>query len=183
MTVPVVTHGPSLCNLHHYCARRTGVTVDYKSNQQDGRARRTASLLPSTDIAYMQEKLRPIERIPVRAAGRIDLSQTAPSVRRASVSGAPASSVQVGQAQRRELPGTFLQLEHRPLSAYDDNPVFDECSAARFLGVSADCLKKWRQRMQGPDYIQYGKNGMVRYELNALMEFRDRHRVKLDSKK
>jgi len=41
-----------------------------------------------------------------------------------------------------------------PLSAYDDNPVFDEVSAARFVGVSADTLKKWRHRKQGPDYIQ-----------------------------
>ena len=125
----------------------------------------------------MQEKFRPLEKI--------DLSQTAPSVRRASASGAlaPSPSAQVGQAQRSELPGTFLQLEHRPLSAYDDNPVFDEVSAARFLGVGAACLKKWRQRMQGPDYIQYGKNGVIRYELCALMEFRDRNSVKLEKKK
>jgi len=34
------------------------------------------------------------------------------------------------------------------------------------------------QGKQGPDYIQYGPNGVVRYELNTLMEFRDRYRVK-----
>ena len=63
---------------------------------------------------------------------------------------------------------TLLRRELPPTSANDDNPVFDEHSAARFVGVTADCLKKWRQRKQGPDYIQFGQNGVVRYELNAL---------------
>jgi hypothetical protein len=85
----------------------------------------------------------------------------------------------VGPAQRREIPATLLTLEPRPLSAYDDNPVFDEITAARFLAVTPACLKKWRQRRQGPDYIQYGTNGPVRYELDALREFRDRYRVRL----
>jgi hypothetical protein len=30
----------------------------------------------------------------------------------------------------------------------------------------------------GPDYIQYGADGPVRYEFNALMEFRATHVVK-----
>ena len=38
-------------------------------------------------------------------------------------------------------------------------------------------MKKWRQRNQGPDYIQYGKDGTVRYELTALMAYRAAHRV------
>src|SRR5689334_12547728 len=79
---------------------------------------------------------------------------------------------QLLRAQRREIPKTLLELEPRPLSAYDDNPVFDATSAARFLGISSECLKKWRQRGQGPDYIQYGKDGPVRYELNTLRAFR-----------
>ena len=83
------------------------------------------------------------------------------------------------RAQRREFPTTFVKLEPMPLAAYDDNPVFDETSASRFLGISQACLKKWRQREQGPDYIQYGTNGPVRYELSALQEFRDRDRVRL----
>jgi len=90
----------------------------------------------------------------------------------------PPQPVPVGTAQRRELPATLLQLEPKPLSAYDDNPVFDEIGAAHFIGVTANCLKKWRQRKQGPDYLQYGKNGPVRYELKALMDFRDKHRVR-----
>ena len=96
---------------------------------------------------------------------------------------AKSRSAPVGPAQHRELPATYLTLEPRPISAYDDNPVFNENSAARLVGVTADCLKKWRQREEGPDYIQYGHNGVVRYELNALMEFRDKHRVKHTSKK
>ena len=80
-------------------------------------------------------------------------------------------------AQRREVPATLLQFEPKPLSAYDDNPILNEDGAAFIVGVTADCLKKWRQRNKGPDYIQYGKNGPVRYELNALLEFRDKHRI------
>ena len=94
---------------------------------------------------------------------------------------AHSRAVSVGPAQSRELPARLLRLEPQPLSAYDDNPVFDEISAARFVGVSADCLKKWRQRKQGPDYIQYGHNGAVRYELNALRDFRERHTVRNES--
>jgi hypothetical protein len=67
----------------------------------------------------------------------------------------------------------YLDLLPQPLSAYDDNPVLNEAGAAFVLGVSQDLLKKWRQRKQGPDYIQYGHNGPVRYELNALLVFRD----------
>jgi hypothetical protein len=88
-------------------------------------------------------------------------------------------SVPVGPAQRRELPATYLALEPKPILAYDDNPVFNEIGAAQLIGVTADCLKKWRHRKQGPDYIQYGSNGPVRYELKALMEFRDKYRVRL----
>jgi len=90
-------------------------------------------------------------------------------------------SAPVAPAQRCQVPETLLRLEPRPLSDYDDNPVFDEITAARFLGLTAACLKKWRQRRQGPDYIQYGINGAVRYELNALKEFRDTYRVKVET--
>jgi hypothetical protein len=68
-------------------------------------------------------------------------------------------------------------LAPRPLLAYDDNPVFNEASAARFLNISAECIKKWRQRNQGPDYIQYGPGGPVRYELNTLIAFRAAHKI------
>ncbi len=83
-----------------------------------------------------------------------------------------------GPAKRTELPGRYLTLEQPPISAFDDNPVFDEFCAARFLGLSTETLKKWRQRDLGPDYIQYGPGGPVRYELNALMAFRAANTVK-----
>jgi hypothetical protein len=80
--------------------------------------------------------------------------------------------------KRFEVPERYMRLElARPLIALDDDPVFDVYAAGRILGVTAECLKKWRQRNQGPDYIQYGKNGSVRYELSALIAFRATHRV------
>ena len=79
--------------------------------------------------------------------------------------------------RRTYVPRVFLDLAPRPLLAYDDNPVFNEASAARFLGISAECIKKWRQRNQGPDYLQYGPGGPVRYELKTLTEFRAAHKI------
>ncbi len=86
---------------------------------------------------------------------------------------------EIHTARRTEIPATYLSLEPKPLSAYDDNVVLNEQGAAFIVGVSADLLKKWRQRLQGPDYLQYGKDGPVRYELKALLAFRDCHRVHL----
>jgi hypothetical protein len=84
-------------------------------------------------------------------------------------------------ARRTETPASRLSVEAKPLSAYDNNPVLNDQGAAFILGVSSDLLKKWRQRKQGPDYIQYGPSGPVRYELNELMEFRDYYRIYLSS--
>jgi hypothetical protein len=88
-----------------------------------------------------------------------------------------------GPAKRTELPGRYLTLEQPPISAFDDNPVFNEFGAATIVGVSAEQLKKWRQRNMGPDYIQYGPGGPVRYTINALMEFRATHTIKPEKKK
>jgi hypothetical protein len=78
-----------------------------------------------------------------------------------------------------EIPERYMRLEPKdPLIVIDDNPVFDAYAAGRILGRTDECLKKWRQRVQGPDYIQYERNGVVRYELSALMAFRAEHRVK-----
>jgi hypothetical protein len=84
-------------------------------------------------------------------------------------------------AFRKEIPEMLLSYEPQPVSAYCNNPVLDERGAAAFLGLSQDLLKKWRQRSYGPNYIQYGKNGPVRYEFNELTEFRAFHRVQLRS--
>jgi hypothetical protein len=81
------------------------------------------------------------------------------------------------------LPGSYLKFEQPPISAFNDNPVFDERGAAQILRLSPDQLKKWRQRNMGPDYIQYGPRGPVRYAFNALMAFLDSHTVRPSRKK
>ena len=81
-----------------------------------------------------------------------------------------------------QIPDEYPSVESRALSAFDDNPLFGTCEAAEFLAVGVDLLKKWRRRNQGPDYVQYGPGGPVRYELDALMAFRARHRVLVSSK-
>lgn len=90
---------------------------------------------------------------------------------------------QLRAAKRTELQATSLPVKSKPLSECDDNPVLNEQAAAFILGVSADLLKKWRQRKQGPDYIQYGSGGPVRYEIKALLAFRDDYKVYLSSKR
>jgi hypothetical protein len=82
---------------------------------------------------------------------------------------------------RLQIPMAYLYVEPRPVWACNDNPVFNERGAAELIGVSAECLKKWRQRNQGPDYIQYGRSGPIRYELSALKGFREAHRVHVGS--
>ena len=81
-----------------------------------------------------------------------------------------------------QLPEVYPFVEPRALSTFDDNPLFDTCEAAKILAIGVDLLKKWRRRNQGPDYVQYGPGGPVRYELDALMAFRARHRVRVSSK-
>lgn len=77
------------------------------------------------------------------------------------------------------VPSRFRDLEpaEPPLAVIDD-PVFNTPDAALILGVTADRLMKWRQRRQGPAYLQYEPNGPVRYELSALIEFKAAHRVR-----
>jgi hypothetical protein len=80
--------------------------------------------------------------------------------------------------KRTEVPFCLMGLEPRlPFAVFNDNPVFDVVHASRILGVSQELLEKWRQRGQGPDYIQYGPKGPVRYELSALEAHKAIHRV------
>lgn len=72
------------------------------------------------------------------------------------------------QERRQEVE---LVAAPKPLSAFNDDPLLDTAGAATYLAVEPDTLKKWRQRRQGPDYIQYGPNGPVRYAVKALIEF------------
>ncbi len=86
-------------------------------------------------------------------------------------------------AHRMELPATSLPVKAKLLSECDDNPVLNEQGAAFIVGVSADLLKKWRQRKQGPDYLQFGPGGPVRYQLKALLAFRDDYKIYLSPKR
>ena len=80
------------------------------------------------------------------------------------------------EPQRLMPPARYTKLEpSRPLSAFIDDPLFNPKAAARILGVSVECLKKWRQRKRGPSYIQYGEDGPVRYALSALKRFQAQH--------
>jgi hypothetical protein len=83
---------------------------------------------------------------------------------------------------RTQLPEEYLSVESRALSTFDDNPLFGTYGAAKILAVSVELLKKWRQRDKGPDYVQYGPDGPVRYELEALTAFRAKYRVKVSAK-
>jgi hypothetical protein len=64
-----------------------------------------------------------------------------------------------------------------PPSAINDDPVFNTAAAATILGVTSEAMKKWRQRCQGPDYIQYGDYGPVRYALSSLIAFKKSNTV------
>ena len=121
----------------------------------------------------------PIEKIPVSTHPEVDRSDLARRVG-LELSRITSARSQPALATRCEIPATLLDLEPQPLSANDDDPVFNERSAAFFLGVSPDCLKKWRQRKPGPDYLQYGANGPVRYLLSDLQSFRDTCAVKME---
>jgi hypothetical protein len=100
---------------------------------------------------------------------------------RTAVGATGSQSAEVRTAKCTELPSTKPPAASKPLSACDDNPVLNDQGASFILGVSVDLLKKWRQRRQGPDYIQYGPRGLVRYELKALVEFRDYYKIYLNS--
>ena len=130
------------------------------------------------------KNLPPLKTLPLVTRGGTQPPQRAAASQRFAAPQAISRQqpVEIGPAHRRELPESQVDLLPKPLSAFDDNPVLDEIGAARFVGVSTALLKKWRQRNQGPDYIQYGPNGVVRYELRTLMEFREKHTVKLATK-
>ena len=82
-------------------------------------------------------------------------------------------------AKRTLLPEGEAPRESKRASGNDHNPVVNVKVASTSLGVSVELLKKWRQRGKGPDYIQYGPGGPVRYEFKALLEFRDHYKVRL----
>ena len=117
--------------------------------------------------------------VPVRATS-IDARRKQPTASQAGNSPAalPAPSAIEGMARRVVLPARYMRLEPPiPLSAVNDDPVFDDRSASTILGVTVAAMKKWRQRHQGPDYYQYGDNGPVRYALSTLQAFKEDHLI------
>ena len=76
------------------------------------------------------------------------------------------------------VPLRYVYFEPKPETFVDPDPVFDTRGAAEFLRVSKDWLKKKRQRDQGPNYMQYGDNGPIRYALSDLMAYRRTHTVR-----
>jgi hypothetical protein len=85
-------------------------------------------------------------------------------------------------SRRIENPGVYLQMERAPVSTYDGSPIFSTRGASRFLGLHAEKLMKWRQPDQGPDYIQSGTGGPVRYKLDALVALREINKVVVGAK-
>ncbi len=75
------------------------------------------------------------------------------------------------------IPYRLRKLEPiAPAEIINDDPVFKTPDAARILGVRSDRLEKWRQRGHGPDFQRYD-DGVIRYELSALIQYKASHRV------
>lgn len=130
----------------------------------------------------MDQESRRRMSLPGAALTQLLPLKTAPASRPA----VPAKVSQLAElrtAHRTEKPTTSRPVEAKPLSACDDNPILDTEGASFIVGVSADLLKKWRQRKQGPDYIQYGPGGPVYYEIKELLAFRDSYKVYLHPKR
>ena len=51
----------------------------------------------------------------------------------------------------------------------------DEKAASAVLSVSTSTLQSWRSLGRGPGYFKLGK--MVRYDLDEILSFADRHKV------
>lgn len=122
---------------------------------------------------------------PTKNATALVQSQTPPGVSplQSPVGGKTVSPKDRFASFRKQIPEALLIYEPQPSRALCTNPVVNERGAAGLLGVSQELLKKWRQRGFGPNYIQYEKNGPIRYELNELTEFRESHGVLVRSEK
>jgi hypothetical protein len=91
----------------------------------------------------------------------------------------PASEAAVPSPKVAEIPLRLRELEpQEPPRVTADDPVFNTRDAAQILGLSTDRLMKWRQRGQGPGFLQYESDGPVRYELSSLIQFKAAHRVR-----
>jgi hypothetical protein len=124
-----------------------------------------------------RSKIRDLGR-PNPGQPKTNAQETKVSKQQTRAESAHIQATPVGPAQPIKLPLYLLKLEQPPVLAIDNNPALKEEVAARLLDLSHETLKKWRQRGIGPNYIQYGPDGPVRYLLNDLMEFRSIHTIK-----
>lgn len=60
--------------------------------------------------------------------------------------------------------------EDLPLPEIPKDRMLTTKQAATILGMSADSLKKWRQRGKGPQFSRY-PDGAIRYRLTVIMKF------------
>ena len=130
------------------------------------------------ELRQQREKVAAAEKAAIARALSHSTVSTSPPFAHAKHT-LPADLV---KPQSKERPDEYPSVESRALSTFDDNPLFGSYEAAQILAISVDLLKKWRLRDKGPDYVQYGPGGPVRYELEALTAFRARHRVKVSAK-
>jgi len=134
-------------------------------------------LAPSDLTEILTAILRPPALVKGNASGGLPPG-TEPSPSNADSVAAAHDLALLGK--RLLLPTGLMKLEPpKPLSVINDDPLFKPRAAATILGLTADTLKKRRQRGQGPDYIQYGEDGPVRYEWSPLKRFRAQHTINL----
>jgi len=55
----------------------------------------------------------------------------------------------------------------------DPEKLLTESAAARYLSVSLSTIRRWRHARVGPRHLQVGS--IIRYPLDSLREFIDRH--------
>jgi hypothetical protein len=91
----------------------------------------------------------------------------------------PATSASAVSPTVTQFPLSLRRLEPaKPFEVINDDPVFEVREAAAILGLSKELLDKWRERGQGPDYIQYGgPGGPVRYKYSVLEAYKAAHTV------
>lgn len=93
----------------------------------------------------------------------------------------PSPSVSIPKPELTEIPLRLFCVQggDKPFHVINPDPVVDVRKAAIILGISQDLLEKWRQRGQGPAYIQFeGPGGPVRYELSELEAYKAAHRFR-----
>ena len=55
------------------------------------------------------------------------------------------------------------------MRANSPNPIHDERSASKYLGVTPSCLRRWRRVGVGPVWVRVGR--LVRYRQSSLESF------------